>query len=67
MTGQTPQILLAKKTAAARCGVSVRTLERLIDRGDGPPVTRLGGRVLIPETGLAAWIAANTRQHRQAA
>ena len=54
--------LLTKLEAAKRINVSVRTLERLIDRGEGPPLARIGSRVLVPENHLAAWIEAHIEQ-----
>lgn len=58
--------LLPKPEAARRLAISVRTLERQIDAGTGPAVTRIGSRVLIPEDALAAWVAARTEQPRAA-
>lgn len=58
--------LLPKKTAAARLGISVRTLERQIDAGTGPAIARIGSRILFPEDALAAWVSARTEQPRAA-
>ncbi|MEE3502638.1 helix-turn-helix domain-containing protein [Acidiphilium acidophilum] len=58
--------LLPKKDASRRLGISVRTLERQIEAGDGPAIVRIGSRILIPEAELAAWVAARTEQRRAA-
>ncbi len=58
--------LLSKKDASARLGVSSRTLDRHIEAGDGPAIVRIGSRVLIPESALAAWVSARTEQPRAA-
>lgn len=54
--------LLAKKDTARRLGISIRTLERQIEAGDGPAIVRIGSRILFPEDALAAWVAAHTEQ-----
>jgi len=54
--------LLTKKDAAKRLSVSVRTLERQIENGTGPAIARIGGRVLLPEDALAAWVSARIEQ-----
>jgi excisionase family DNA binding protein len=64
--GQNLPNLLPKKTAAARLGISVRTLERQIDAGTGPAIARIGSRILFPEDALAAWVSARIEQPRAA-
>jgi predicted DNA-binding transcriptional regulator AlpA len=49
-------ILLNKREATKRARVSERTFDRVLARGDGPTITRIGGRVLIREDHLDAWI-----------
>lgn len=44
--------------AARRLGISKRHLIGLLHRGDGPPVVRLGRRVMIRPAALAAWLDA---------
>jgi excisionase family DNA binding protein len=58
--------LIPKPEASRRLGISVRTLERQIEAGDGPAIVRIGSRVLIPEAALAAWVAARIEQPRAA-
>jgi len=48
--------LLSMNTAAEILGVSRRHLAFLMARGDGPPVVRLGGRVLIRPESLSSWL-----------
>lgn len=60
-------LLLTKREAAARLRVSERTLDRLIATGDGPPTTRIAGRVLIREDHLATWINCCSGSPRAAA
>jgi excisionase family DNA binding protein len=64
--GQNFSNLIPKKTAAARLGVSVRTLERQIEAGTGPATARIGSRLLIPEDALAAWVQARIKQPKAA-
>lgn len=58
--------LIPKPEVAKRLGISVRTLERQIEAGDGPAIVRIGSRVLIPESALVAWVSARTEQPRAA-
>jgi len=52
MTGR----LLRLEEVAEILAVSRRHLAFLMARGDGPPVVRLGGRVLVRPESLAAWL-----------
>lgn len=40
--------------------ISVRTLANWRSAGQGPPFSRLGGRVLYPEEQLVSWETKNT-------
>jgi excisionase family DNA binding protein len=42
--------------AAAIIGVSKRHLEKIIARGEGPPVIRLGRRAIIRRISLDRWL-----------
>jgi excisionase family DNA binding protein len=53
---------LGKKAAAAYLGIGVRTLERLIDRGE-IPIVQVGRRVVIRKEALDAFLLA--REHRR--
>ena len=55
--------LLNKDEVAKMIRISAVTLDRLVSRGEGPPVTRVGGRVFFREDKLREWIEAQTRQH----
>lgn len=57
--------LITKAEAAERLRISLRLLEILIARGEGPRVTRLGRRMLFTEAALAEWIAARTEPARR--
>lgn len=50
--------LLKPKDAAEFCGVSLRHLHNLIDRGE-VPVVRLGRARRVPKHGLVRYLAAN--------
>jgi len=52
--------LLTTTEAAAAARVSVRTLENYWRDGTGPTRTRIGGRVFISRSDLAAWRASRT-------
>lgn len=54
--------LLSRVETAKLLGISPGTLDGMVKRGDGPPVARLGGRVLFPEYKLTEWIEAKTSQ-----
>lgn len=52
----------SKKQFAKRIGRSVRHLERLISRGEGPPVVSLGKRAVgIPDDDGDAWLASRRK------
>ena len=53
-------ILLTRKEAAKRARVCLRTFDTILDRPNGPAVTQIGRRRLIPETSLNAWLIAHT-------
>jgi excisionase family DNA binding protein len=59
---QTHDILTISE-AAALARVSERTLSRYIAKGNGPPVTRMGRRVLFRAPDFAAWVQAFTKCH----
>lgn len=60
--------ILNKDEAAAQAGISVRTLDRLEEEGEGPPRVRLGKRRIgYWETDLIAWLRARTSPAKQAA
>lgn len=59
--------ILHKDDAAARAGISTRTLDRLEEEGEGPPRVRLGKRRIgYWETDLIAWLRARTSPAKQA-
>jgi hypothetical protein len=55
-TGPDGFALLKKRQAADALNTSVRTLDRLRARGEGPPVFWIGGQVRYPALSLAAWL-----------
>lgn len=56
-----PASLLSTAQAAARCGLSPRTLEKLRITGGGPPYAKLSRSVRYDLADLDAWIASNRR------
>jgi excisionase family DNA binding protein len=48
--------LLDIRQAAELLHISTRHLWRLIDRGQGPPIIRLGRSVRVPRQMLARWL-----------
>lgn len=48
--------LLTRREAAARARISLRSLDSQLQGASGPPVIRLGGRVLIREADFNDWI-----------
>jgi predicted DNA-binding transcriptional regulator AlpA len=48
--------LLTKPEVAAAVRVTTRSLDNWWRDGDGPPRTRIGGRVLVREDHLSAWL-----------
>lgn len=55
------QHLLSTEQAAARCGLSPRTLEKVRITGGGPRFVKLGRSVRYDVADLDAWIASNRR------
>jgi predicted DNA-binding transcriptional regulator AlpA len=53
--------LLSEREAAARVGLSPRTLEGYRTDGNGPAFVRLGRRVLYRPADLDAWITSHIR------
>jgi predicted DNA-binding transcriptional regulator AlpA len=53
--------LLSQREAAARLGLSPRTLERTRASGDGPAFCKIGRRVLYRPEDIAAWLATRVR------
>jgi predicted site-specific integrase-resolvase len=54
---------LTQDEAAAELKVRRRTLDRWRQLGDGPPITKLGRRVLYRRKSLEAWLRA--REHHE--
>jgi predicted DNA-binding transcriptional regulator AlpA len=57
-----PDRLLTPKEAAAFLKVSISWLAKARMRGDGPPYVKIGRTVRYPESGLHAFLAANTKR-----
>ena len=59
--------LLTQQVAAARIGISVRALQRVLAEPDGPPTMAVGGRRYLHSEDLDAWLderrAAARRHH----
>jgi hypothetical protein len=53
---------LTQDQAAAELKVCDRTLDRWRRLGEGPPITKLGRRVLYRRSSLQAWL--RTREHQ---
>jgi predicted DNA-binding transcriptional regulator AlpA len=52
---------LTKKEFAKLCRCSERTIDRLLETGDGPPVTRLSERrVIFPLAPAREWLSRRT-------
>lgn len=52
---------LTKKELAKLCRCSERTIDRLLEVGDGPPVTRLSDRrVIFPAVPARQWLSHRT-------
>ena len=47
---------------AAEVGRHIRTVQRWMNKPDGLPFTKLGGRILIRRESALKWIAAQERQ-----
>lgn len=61
--------LLTQQAAAARLGISVRTLQKVLADPTGPPTVALGSRRFLPAADLDAWLEGRceaARQHRAA-
>jgi excisionase family DNA binding protein len=48
--------LLTKQEAAQKLRISLRTLDRHVEAKAGPPVTKIGSRILFSAEGLEDWI-----------
>ena len=53
--------------AAKRLGVSVSLVRRLVRQGVGPTMTRVGGRWMVREDHLLAWLDERARPSESAA
>jgi hypothetical protein len=53
---------LTQDEAAAELKICERTLDRWRQLGEGPPITKLGRRVLYRRSSLQAWLCG--REHR---
>jgi excisionase family DNA binding protein len=62
MTMSNELALLTREEAAALIRVEPRTLDRAIARGEGPPILRIGKRVLIRRSDFDAWIEQSVRR-----
>jgi Helix-turn-helix domain len=51
-----------QKEAAAELMVTERTIDRWRRLREGPPITRLGRRILYRRSSLQAWLRARERQ-----
>ena len=52
--------LLTRNEAAKRARVCLRTFDNILESSNGPKVTRIGRRKLIPEDSLRDWLIAHT-------
>jgi predicted DNA-binding transcriptional regulator AlpA len=60
-TNTGPDEFLTKKELAKLCRCSERTIDRLLEVGDGPPVTRLSERrVIFPAIPAREWLSHRT-------
>lgn len=62
MPSQTIQPRLRTPEAAAYCGSSASTFEKLRLTGDGPVYSKLGRRVVYCVEDLDTWLASNRRR-----
>ena len=63
MTNEQPQFLTAKEVSDRYGGrISVRTLNNWRNIGNGPPFTKVGGKVLYSLEKLVEWEKLNTVQ-----
>jgi predicted DNA-binding transcriptional regulator AlpA len=52
---------LTKRELARLCRCSERTIDRLLEEGDAPPVTKLSTRrIIFPATSTREWLANRT-------
>jgi predicted DNA-binding transcriptional regulator AlpA len=59
---------LTKRELAELCRLSERTLDRLLEKGDGPPVTRASlRRVIFHAPSAREWLAQRTIGRKAAA
>jgi predicted DNA-binding transcriptional regulator AlpA len=57
---------LTKRELARLCRRSERTIDRLFEEGDAPPVTKLSTRrIIFPATSAREWLAGRTTGHRK--
>ena len=56
---------LSQEEAAAELKVCKRTLDRWRRLGEGPPITRLGRRILYRRSSSQAWLRARERQEHR--
>jgi excisionase family DNA binding protein len=56
-----PLLTIAEAADAAR--ISRRHLQALLQRNEGPPVIRLGRRLVIRRAALTAWLLAREAAH----
>ena len=56
---------LTKRELAKLCRCSERTIDRLLEQGDAPPVTRLSSRrIIFPAEPARRWLAGRTIEKR---
>jgi predicted DNA-binding transcriptional regulator AlpA len=60
--GQLARRMLRTPDAAAYCGSSASTFEKLRLNGGGPRYVKIGRRVVYDPDDLDAWLAANRRR-----
>ena len=56
--------LLTLKEAAAKARVGLSTLNVMLARGEGPALTRIGGRVFVRADRFDAWVEERTEVGR---
>lgn len=64
MTTKTPVLddYLSRRELAEELGVAERTVYRWHLAGEGPPITKLGMRVLYRRSAVTAWLEARERR-----
>jgi len=56
---------LTKRELARLCRCSERTIDRLLEEGDAPPVTRLSARrIIFPTASARQWLASRTNEKK---